>query len=102
MILLIAITIAGSESDDLILNQSGNAIDQAITVNHLRNTFPDGLASLVWGFLNSLEFFLALPNKYFTVHPVTMLNSHLGKSFFSGLVLGLRMEKKEIPFPFPF
>ena len=57
MILLIAITIAGSESDDLILNQSGNEIDQASTVNHLRNTFPDGLASLVVGFWNSLEFF---------------------------------------------
>ena len=33
-ILLIAITIAGSESEELILNQSGNAIDRASTVNH--------------------------------------------------------------------
>ena len=31
-----------------------------------------------------------------------MLNSHLAaKSFFSGLILGLGKEKKEIPFPFP-
>ena len=31
-----------------------------------------------------------------------MLNSHLAaKSFFSGLIFGFEMEKKEIPFPFP-
>ena len=39
---------------------------------------------------------------FFTVHPGPMLNSHLAaKSFFSGLILGLEIEKKEIPFPFP-
>ena len=51
-ILLIAITFAGSESEEPVLNQSGNAIDLASTVN-LRNTFPDGFASLVLGFWNS-------------------------------------------------
>ena len=50
-ILLIAITIAGSESGELLINQSCNAIDLASTVN-LRNTFPDGFASLVLGFKN--------------------------------------------------
>ena len=50
-ILLIAITIAGCESEELIINQSGNAIDLASTVN-LRKTFPDGFASLVLGFKN--------------------------------------------------
>ena len=50
-VLLIAITIAGSESVELLINQSCNAIDLASTVN-LRNTFPDGFASLVLGFKN--------------------------------------------------
>ena len=36
-IMWIAITIAGSESEELTINQSGNAIDLASTVN-LRNT----------------------------------------------------------------
>ena len=40
------------ESEELIINQSGNAIDLACTVN-LRNTFPDGFASLVLRFWNS-------------------------------------------------
>ena len=48
-ILLIAITIAGSESEELIINQSCKTIDFASTAN-LRNTFPDGFASLVLGF----------------------------------------------------
>ena len=38
-----------SESGELLINQSCNAIDLAITFN-LRNTFPDGFASLVLGF----------------------------------------------------
>ena len=48
-ILLIAITIAGSDSEELIINQSGNAIGLSSTV-YLRNTFPDWFASLVLGF----------------------------------------------------
>ena len=39
---------------------------------------------------------------FFIVHSLPMLNSHLAaKSFFSGLIFGFEMEKKEIPFPFP-
>ena len=51
-ILAIFITTAGSESKELINNQSCNAIDLASTVN-LRNPFPDRSASLVLGLWNS-------------------------------------------------
>ena len=51
-ILLISITIAGGESKELIISQSGNANNLASTVN-LGNTFPDTFGSLVLGFLNS-------------------------------------------------
>ena len=43
---LVAIAIAGSESEELTINQSGNANDLASNVN-LRNAFPDRFTSLV-------------------------------------------------------
>ena len=50
--MLIVIAIAGSESEEVTINQSGNAIDMASTVN-LRDTFPDRSATLVLDFWNS-------------------------------------------------